>query len=128
MGLKKRRSKIRTKNKNTRLGRDDTSGYNWHNVCWLFGNRVLRKVCGPKRGEVTDNWRKLHIEDLHDICILVTRYYSYDQITKNEMGGACGTRGVDERCMKDSEGIPEKKMPLGRPSHGWEAIIKMDVK
>jgi hypothetical protein len=30
--------------------------------------------------------------------------------------------------MKDSEGIPERKMPLGRPRHGWEAIIKMDVK
>jgi hypothetical protein len=51
--------------------------------------------------------------------ILLTRCYSYDQITKNEMGGACGTRGGDERCMKDLLGIPEGKRPLGRPSLGW---------
>jgi len=44
------------------------------------------------------------------------------------MGGACGTRGGDERCMKDLVGIPEGKRPLGRPRFGWEGIIKMDVK
>jgi hypothetical protein len=60
--------------------------------------------------------------------ILVTRYYSDYQITKNEMGEACGTRGGDERCMKDSVGIPEGKRPLGRPRPGLEGIIKMNVK
>ena len=35
---------------------------------WLrmFGNRVLRKVFGPKRQEVTGGWKKLH-EDLHQM-------------------------------------------------------------
>jgi hypothetical protein len=33
----------------------------------VFENRVLRKMFGPKRGEVTDEWRKLHNEELNDL-------------------------------------------------------------
>jgi hypothetical protein len=33
----------------------------------VFKNRVLRKVFGPKRDEVTEDWRKLHNEELHDM-------------------------------------------------------------
>jgi hypothetical protein len=33
----------------------------------LFENRVLGKVFGPKRGEVTGKWRKLHNEELNDL-------------------------------------------------------------
>jgi hypothetical protein len=33
----------------------------------VFENRVLRKVFGPKRDEVTGEWRKLHNEELRDL-------------------------------------------------------------
>jgi hypothetical protein len=33
----------------------------------VFENRVLRRIFGPKRDEVTDEWRKLHNEELHDL-------------------------------------------------------------
>jgi hypothetical protein len=33
----------------------------------VFENRVLRKIFGPKRDEVTEEWRKLHTEELHDL-------------------------------------------------------------
>ena len=33
----------------------------------LFENRVLKRIFGPKRGEVTGQWRKLHNEDLTDL-------------------------------------------------------------
>jgi hypothetical protein len=33
----------------------------------VFENRVLRRIFGPKRGEVTGEWRKLHNEELHDL-------------------------------------------------------------
>jgi len=33
----------------------------------VFGNRVLRRVFGPKRDEVTGEWRKLHNEELSDL-------------------------------------------------------------
>jgi hypothetical protein len=32
-----------------------------------FENRVLRRIFGPKRYEVTGEWRKLHNEELHDL-------------------------------------------------------------
>ena len=29
--------------------------------------RVLGKICGPKRKDITGNWRKLHYGELHDL-------------------------------------------------------------
>jgi hypothetical protein len=31
----------------------------------VFGNRVLRRMFGPKKDEVTGGWRKLRNEELH---------------------------------------------------------------
>jgi hypothetical protein len=33
----------------------------------VFENRVLRKIFGPKRDEVSCEWRKLHNKELHDL-------------------------------------------------------------
>ena len=33
----------------------------------VFKNRVLRRIFGPKRGEVTGEWRRLHNEELNDL-------------------------------------------------------------
>jgi hypothetical protein len=33
----------------------------------VFENRVLRRIFGPRRDEVTEEWRKLHNEELHDL-------------------------------------------------------------
>jgi hypothetical protein len=33
----------------------------------VFEKRVLRRICGPKRDEVTGEWRKLHKEELNDL-------------------------------------------------------------
>jgi hypothetical protein len=33
----------------------------------VFENKVLRRIFGPKRDEVTGGWRKLHNEELHDL-------------------------------------------------------------
>jgi hypothetical protein len=41
----------------------------------VFENRVLRRIFGPKRDEVTGEWRKLHNEELHDL-------YSSPSITR----------------------------------------------
>ena len=57
----------------------------------MFENRVLRKVCGPKRDDVTLEWGKLHNQQLYDLYW--SPNYSGDQIKENEMGGACGTYG-----------------------------------
>jgi hypothetical protein len=33
----------------------------------VYENRVLRRIFGPKRDEVTGEWRKLHNENVHDL-------------------------------------------------------------
>jgi hypothetical protein len=34
---------------------------------WVFENKVLMRIFGPKRDEVTGEWRKLHNEELNDL-------------------------------------------------------------
>ena len=57
----------------------------------LFENRVLRRVFGPKRDEVTGEWRKPHNEELNDV--LLTQYCAGGKIETNETGRACGAYG-----------------------------------
>ena len=63
----------------------------------MFENRVLRRVFGPKRDEVTGEWRKLHNEELPEYC-------AGGKIEKNEMGGACGAYRAGERGAQGSGG------------------------
>jgi hypothetical protein len=69
----------------------------------VFVNRVLRRIFGPKREEVIQEWRKLYYEEL------ITKYYVDDQIEKNEMGGACNTYGGEERCIQGFGGKTQGK-------------------
>jgi hypothetical protein len=57
----------------------------------VLENRVLRRIFGPKREEVTVKWRKLHNKELKDPYTSPSS--SGDQIEKNEMGGSCNTYG-----------------------------------
>jgi hypothetical protein len=58
----------------------------------VFENRVLRRIFGPKRDEVTGEWRRLHNEELNDLYSS-PNIIRIDQIKKNEVGGACSTYG-----------------------------------
>jgi len=53
----------------------------------------LSLIFGPKRDEVKGEWRRLHIKDF---TVLLTKYYSGDQIEQNEMGCAYNTYGTVE--------------------------------
>jgi len=37
----------------------------------VFENRVLRRIFGPKRGKETEGWRKIHNEELNNVCFFV---------------------------------------------------------
>ena len=54
----------------------------------VFENRVMRRIFGPKRDEVTREWRKLHHEELIDLYSS-PNIFSSDQVEKNEMDRAC---------------------------------------
>jgi hypothetical protein len=81
----------------------------------VFENRVLRRIFGPKRDEVTREWRRLHSEELYDVFI--THYYAGDKIDKNEMGGDCSSDGEGRGVYRVLVGKPEGKRSLERPRH-----------
>jgi hypothetical protein len=72
----------------------------------VFENRVLRKIFGPKRYEVTGEWRKLHNEELHNL------YSSPDiirQIKSRQMRwtGHVAHKGEEKKVYKVLVGKPE---------------------
>jgi hypothetical protein len=75
----------------------------------VFGNRVLRRIFGPKRNEVTGEWRKLHSGELHNM------YVSPDII-----------RQIKSRRMRWAGHVA--RMGDGRPRRRWENGIKMDLR
>jgi hypothetical protein len=80
----------------------------------VFENRVLRRICGTKRDEVTGGWRKLHKEELNNlysspsiIRIIKSRRMRWTFI--------CGRMGKKRNVYRLLVGKPEGKRPLGRP-------------
>jgi len=53
---------------------------------------MLRRIFGPKRSEVTEEWRKLHTEELSDLYCS-PNIVRVIKIENNEMGGSCSTYG-----------------------------------
>jgi hypothetical protein len=92
----------------------------------VFENRVLRGVLGPKRDEVTGEWRKLHKEELNDLYTLpnIVRVVKSRRMRWARHVARMGEeRGLHKALVGKSKG----KRPLGRPSRRWEDIIKMDI-
>jgi hypothetical protein len=89
----------------------------------VFENRVLRGIFGPKRDDITREWRKLHNGELHNL------YSSTDiirQIKSRRMSwaGHVARMGEGRKCT----GFwweSRRKKPLGRPRRRWEDGIKM---
>ena len=92
----------------------------------VFENRVLRKVFGPKRDEVTGEWRKLHDEELNDLYPL-TNIVRVVKSRRMRWAGHVARIEEDRVVQRVLVGKPEGKRPLERPSHRWEDNIKMDL-
>jgi hypothetical protein len=81
----------------------------------VFENRVLRRIFGPRRDEVTGEWRKLYNEELHDVYSSPS-IIRIIKIEEGEMGGACSLNGEKRNMYRLLVGKPEGKRALGRPS------------
>jgi hypothetical protein len=92
----------------------------------VFENKMLRRIFGPQRDEVTGEWRKLQNEELHDL-------YSSSSITRMIMSmrmkwvGNVARIGEKRNAYKLLVGKPEGKRPLGRPRRRWVDNIRMDL-
>jgi hypothetical protein len=73
-----------------------------------FENRVIRIIFGPKRDEVTGEWRKLHNEELHNLYSspAIIRQIKSRQIM---WAGHVARMGEDRKLYKVSVGKPEGK-------------------
>ncbi|KAJ4451496.1 hypothetical protein ANN_02959 [Periplaneta americana] len=93
----------------------------------VFENKVLRKIFGAKRDEVTGEWRKLHNAELHAL-------YTSPDIIRNiksrrlRWAGHVALMGGSRNAYRVLVGRPEGKRPLGRPRRRWEDNIKMDLR
>jgi hypothetical protein len=92
----------------------------------VFENRVLRRIFGPKRAEVTGEWRKLHNEELRDlypspniIRIIKSR--------RMRWAGHVSRMWEKRNAYRLLVGKPEVKRPLGRPRRNWVDNIRMDL-
>jgi hypothetical protein len=92
----------------------------------VFENRVLRRIFGPKRDEVTGEWRKLHNEELCDL-------YSSPSIIRiikprrMRWAGHLARMGKKRNAYRLLVGKAEGKRPLGRPRRRWVDNIRMDL-
>jgi hypothetical protein len=87
----------------------------------------LRRIFGPKRNEVTGEWRKLHNEELNNL-------YSSPNIVRVIKSIIMGWAGHVARMGEGGSvysvlvGKPECRRPLGIPRRRWEDNIKMDLR
>jgi hypothetical protein len=92
----------------------------------VFENRVLKRIFGPKRDEMTGEWRKLHNEELRDldsspniIRIIKSR--------KMRWAGQIVRMGKKRNAYRLLMEKPEGKRPLGKPRCRWVDNIRMDL-
>jgi hypothetical protein len=91
----------------------------------VFENRVLRRIFGPKRDEVTGEWRKLHNEGLNALYSLLN-LVRVMKSRRMRCAGHAARMGEGRGAYWVLVGKPERKSPLGRPRHRWEDI-RMDL-
>jgi len=92
----------------------------------VFENRVLRKIFGPRRDEVTGEWLRLRNEELND-------FYSSPIIVRviksrrMRWAGHVVRMGEESGVYSVLVGKPEGRRPLGRPRRRWADNIRMDL-
>jgi hypothetical protein len=80
----------------------------------VFENRVIRRIFGPKRDEVTGGWRKLHNEELHGLYSLPS-IVRVIKVRRMRWAGHVACMGEVRGAYNILVGRPEGRRPLGIP-------------
>jgi hypothetical protein len=91
----------------------------------VFENRVLRRILGPKRDEVTGEWRCCTVKNF---IICTHTQISLGKSRRKRWAGHAARMGEEIKMHKVLVGKPEGKRPLGRPRRRWEDGIRMDLR
>ena len=92
----------------------------------VFENMLLRRIFGPRREEVTGEWRRLHNEELNDLYCSPS-IVRVMKLRRMRWAGHVARMGEEMRAYRVFVGQPEGKRPLGRPRHRWVDNIRMDL-
>jgi hypothetical protein len=89
----------------------------------VFENRVLRRIFGPRRDEVTGEWRKLHNEELNDLYSLpnVVRVVKSRRM---RWAGHVSRIGEERWVHRVLVRKPEGKNHWGEPGENWRIILR----
>ena len=92
----------------------------------VFENTVLRRIFGPRREEVTGEWRKLHNEELNDMYCS-PNIVRVIKSRRMRWAGHVARMGEERGVYRVWVGKPEGRRPLGRPRRRWVDNIRMDL-
>jgi len=92
----------------------------------MFEKRVLRRIFRPEREEVKGEWRKLHNEELNDLCSS-PNIVRVIKSRRMRWAGHVARMGERRGIYRVLVGKPDGKRSLERPRHRWENNIKMDL-
>jgi hypothetical protein len=92
----------------------------------VFENRVLRRIFGTTRDEVTGEWTKLRNEELHDLYSspIIIRIIKERRM---RWAGYVARMGENRNVYRLLMGKPEGRRPLERPRRRWLDNIRMDL-
>ena len=92
----------------------------------MFEYVVLRRIFGPMRDEITEEWSRLHNEELNDLYsspntmrVLKSR--------RMRWAGHVALMGDEIGVYRVLMGKPEARGPVGRPRRRWVDNIRMDL-
>ena len=89
----------------------------------VFENKVLRRTFGPKKDEVTGEWRKLHNEELNDVYSS-PNIVQVIKLKRMRLPGHVAHTGERRGVYRVLVGKPEERDHLGDPGIDWRMILR----